>query len=329
MDFIKEFHEHLDTDFEEQLFIACLRNYCSHGNPLRFSNFAYAIRELINHVLSRMAPDERVKAAPWFTAQKKMPVTRKQKAKYIAQKHIPDELLDTAALQELDCGISWFNKNYQLLNDYTHITEKSLESQPKDFFEKAKLLIELCNKIFVNFGDLERILADYIIDEISDHLNEVTRENTPHEVDILSSQTIVDGCIVQSIEPLCLTEDYVYLLIRGTLEITRQYGRGDDYLAQEDSYPCKFAVSVRASDFKDIRPLVRTVIVDTGSWYDDGNGSTIADEIYSTRRFLDMIPQVHIKPARLRSLFPELSYVIPDDETDECFQKLNETETDF
>ena len=54
MNFIKEFQENLDNDFEEQLFIACLRNYCSHGNPLRFSNFAYALRELINHVLSRM-----------------------------------------------------------------------------------------------------------------------------------------------------------------------------------------------------------------------------------------------------------------------------------
>ncbi|OMP94989.1 hypothetical protein [Raoultella terrigena] len=330
MDFIKEFHEHLDTDFEEQLFIACLRNYCSHGNPLRFSNFAYAIRELINHVLSRMAPDERVMAAPWFTANRNnATVTRKQQAKYIAQKHIPDGLLDAAALQELDDGIGWFNKNYQSLNYYTHITEKSLESQPKDFFEKAKLLIELCNKIFINFGDLERILTDSIIDEVSDHVNEVTRDNIPDEVDILSSQTIVDGCIVESIEPLRLTEDYVYLLVRGTIEITRQYGRGDDYLAQGDSYPFKFAVSVRASNFEDIRPLVRTAIVDTGSWYDDGNGSAMTDKIYSTRRFLEMIAQVQIKPARLRSLFPELSYVITDDEPDKMVQDLNYSEIDF
>ncbi|HDE1886349.1 TPA: hypothetical protein PCF47_002799 [Klebsiella pneumoniae] len=330
MNFIKEFQENLDNDFEEQLFIACLRNYCSHGNPLRFSNFAYALRELINHVLSRMAPDERVITAPWFTANKNnVKVTRKQQAKYIAQKHIPDGLLDAAALKKLDDGIGWFNKNYQSLNYYTHITEESLKSQSKDFFEKAKLLIELCNKIFDNFGDLERILTHSIIDKVSDHVNEVTRDNTPNEVDILSSQTIVETCIVESIEPLSLTEDYVYLLVRGTLEITRQYGRGDDYLAQGDYYPFTFAVSVRASDFEDIRPLVRTAIVDTGSWYDDGNGSAMADKIYSTRRFLEMIAQVHIKPARLRSLFPELSYVIPDDEPDEMVQGLNYTEIEF
>ena len=88
-------------------------------------------------------------------------------------------------------------------------------------------------------------------------------------------------------------------------------------------------MSVRASDFEDIRPLVRTAIVDTGSWYDDGNGSAMADKIYSTRRFLEMIALVRIKPARLRSLFPELSYVIPDDEPDEMVQGLNYTEIEF
>ncbi|HCU0888977.1 TPA: hypothetical protein OUJ16_002374 [Raoultella ornithinolytica] len=331
MDFIKEFHEHLDNDFEEQLFIACLRNYCSHGNTLRFSNFAYAIRELINHVLSRMAPDERVMAAPWFTTNgNNMPtITRKQQAKYIAQKHIPDGLLDTAALQELNNGIAWFNKNYQSLNYYTHITEESLESHPKVFFEKAKLIIELCNKIFVNFGDMERILTNSIIDEVKDHVNEITRENIPEEVDILSSQTIVDGCSVEFIEPLSITEDYVYLLVRGSIQITRQYGRGDDYFSQEDSYPFKFAVSVRASDFKNVQPLIRNVIVDTGSWYDDGNGSALADKICNTRRFIQMIARDYIKPARLRSLFPELAYVIPDDEPTQMIQEINHTGSDF
>ena len=42
-----------------------------------------------------------------------------------------------------------------------------------------------------------------------------------------------------------------------------------------------------------------------------------------------MIALVHIKPARLRSLFPELSYVIPDDEPDEMVQGLNYTEIEF
>ncbi|MCM2446913.1 hypothetical protein HGO41_17305 [Rahnella sp. CG8] len=311
MDFIKEFREHLETDFEYELLYASLRNYCSHGNPLRLNNFAYAMRELINHVLKRLAPDERVMASPWFTKNKNnATVTRKQQAKYIAQKHIPDQLLDEAALEILEAGIGWFNKNYASLNDYTHISEHSFDSNPKLFFERAKLLIQLCNKIFDDFDELERLITESIIEEVQNEVNEVTRNNIPDELDILSSQTTVDWCNVASTELLSLDEVYIYLLVRGTVEITRQYGRGEDYFAQGDSYPFKFAVSIRTDNFNAISPLLNTAVVDTGSWYDDGEGSAHYDTIYTTRRFLAMISHVHIKPSTKRKLFPELNTIV-------------------
>lgn len=308
MDFIKEFREHLETDFEYELLHASLRNYCSHGNPLRFNNFAFAIRELINHVLKRLAPDDRVMASPWFTRNKNnATVTRRQQAKYIAQKHIPDQLLDDIALENLDDGIKWFNKNYALLNDYTHISEHSFNSNPKQFFEHAKLLIQLCNKIFDTFDELERVITESIIEEVQDNVTTVTINNTPDELNLLSSQTAVNWCNVDTIELLHLDENYIYILVRGTVEITRQYSDGDGYFAQEDSYPYKYAVSIRTDNFNVITPLINTIVVDTGSWYDDGEGSALSDSIYATRTFLGMISYINIKPQVKRRLFPELS----------------------
>lgn len=311
MDFIKEFQEHLETDFEHELLHASLRNYCSHGNPLRFNNFAFAIRELINHVLKRLALNDRVMASPWFTKNKNnATVTRKQQAKYIAQKHIPDQLLDDVAIERLDDGIAWFNKNYSSLNDYTHISEHSFDSNPKQFFESAKLIIELCNIIFDTFDELERVITESIIEEVQNEVTDITMNNIPDELDILSSQTTVDWCNVESIELLNLDENYIYLLVRGIVEITRQYGRGEDYFAQQDSYPFKFAVSIRTDNFNLIAPLLNTVVVDTGSWYDDGEGSAHYDTIYTTSRFLEMISHIKIKPKTKRRLFPELSTVV-------------------
>lgn len=310
MDFIREFQEHLETDFENELLHASLRNYCSHGNPLRFNNFAFVIRELINHVLKRLAPDERVMASPWFTKNKNnATITRKQQAKYIAQKHIPDQLLDDAAIEILDAGIGWFNKNYALLNDYTHISEHSFDSNPKHFFDSAKLIIQLCNKIFDTFDELERVITESIIEEVQNEITDITMNNIPDELDILSSQTTVNWCYVDSIELLSLDENHIYLLVRGTVEITRQYGHGEDYLAQEDSYPFKFAVSVRTDNFNVIAPLLNTIVVDTGSWYDDGEGSTHYDTIYITSIFLQKISHINLKPKTKRKLFPELSTV--------------------
>jgi hypothetical protein len=328
MDFILEFQEHLETDFEHALLYASLRNYCSHGNPLRFNNFAYAIRELINHVLKRLAPDDRVKASPWFTKNKNnATITRKQQAKYIAQKHISDDLLDEGVLESLDSAIGWFNKNYASLNDYTHISESSFDSNPKEFFERAKLLFQLCNTIFDDFDDLEHLITESIIEKVQDEVNEVTRNNIPDELDILSAQTIVDWCNVDETELLSLDETYIYLLVRGTVEITRQYGRGEDYFSQGDSYPFKFAVSIRTDDFSTILPLLNTPVVDTGSWYDDGEGSAHYETIYSTENFLAMISQVYIKPSTKRKLFPELSLLDPLDSSESAV--LNNEIVDF
>ncbi|MEL5588392.1 MULTISPECIES: hypothetical protein [Serratia] len=330
MDFIKDFQEHLETEFEHELFQACLRNYCSHGNPLRFNNFAYAIRELINHVLKRLAPDDRVKKAPWFTTNNNnATITRRQQAKYIAQKHIPDSLLDQEALKVLDDGIAWFNKNYASLNNYTHISEKSFDHNPKDFFEKAKLLFQLCNKIFDDFDELERVITDSVIEEVQAEVNEITRNNIPNELDILSSQTIVEWCNVGATELLSLEENYIYLLVRGTVEITRQYGRGEDYFSQEDSYPFKFAVSIRTDNFEEISPLISTAVVDTGSWYDDGEGSAHYETIYTTQKFLSMIPQVYIKPSTKRKLFPELILPLSYSEPEEPGEWTSSYEEEF
>lgn len=335
MDFIKEFEEHLETDFERKLLSASLRNYCSHGNPLRFNNFAYAMRELITHVLKRLAPDERVKASPWFKKNNNnAPVTRKQQAKYIAQKHIPDHFLHKEILEELEDGIAWFNKNFATLNALTHINERSLINNPKEFFENAKLLMELCSKIFDHFYGLESVITESIIDDVQNEVTEITRNNIPDELDILSSQTTVDWCNVDSIELLNLNDTHIYLLVRGTVEITRQYGQGEDYYAQDDSYPFNFAVSIETNDFSAISPLLNTVIVDTGSWYDDGNGSAHYDKIFSTQRFLAMIPQVQITPRRIRKLFPELRSVINQELPNEdiyqisLLPKFSETEED-
>jgi len=57
-DRILVFEKYLKTDFEKNLFEAAFYNLLDIHNPLRFNNFSYVIRELIDHILRRLAPDE-------------------------------------------------------------------------------------------------------------------------------------------------------------------------------------------------------------------------------------------------------------------------------
>lgn len=56
----------LSTQFERDLFRAAIKNITHSSSPIRFNNFAYAIRELTRHVLKRLAPDENVLKSQWY-----------------------------------------------------------------------------------------------------------------------------------------------------------------------------------------------------------------------------------------------------------------------
>ena len=83
LDFIQEFQRLLSTDFEHEFLVASLRNYASHGNPLRFHNFAFSMRELVLQIIERQAPPKLVKQAVWYERESELrEVTRRQQLKY-------------------------------------------------------------------------------------------------------------------------------------------------------------------------------------------------------------------------------------------------------
>ncbi|MGG4692747.1 hypothetical protein ACLPD9_11895, partial [Proteus mirabilis] len=102
-DFIIDFQKVLATEFEKELFIASLRNYCSHGNPLRFHNFAFSMRELVLSIIERKAPNDKVKTTNWYEVESdKFEVTRRQKLKFCAQGYLSDDFFNEEVLEELN-----------------------------------------------------------------------------------------------------------------------------------------------------------------------------------------------------------------------------------
>ena len=57
---VEEIKKYLEDGYEKDFLDACLRNLADVENPLRLSNFAYSLRELIREVMSRRAPDDSI-----------------------------------------------------------------------------------------------------------------------------------------------------------------------------------------------------------------------------------------------------------------------------
>ncbi|WP_336366105.1 hypothetical protein [Marinobacter sp. C2H3] len=131
LDFMQGFQSLLETDFEHKLFVASLRNYASHGNPLRFHNFAFSMRELVLHVIERKAPAKQVRVANWYERESKQhEVTRRQQLKYCAQSNIAGAYFDKYVQEDISDLISEFLKEFNFFNKYTHITEKHFKCLP-------------------------------------------------------------------------------------------------------------------------------------------------------------------------------------------------------
>ena len=87
---------HLAVGFERELFNAAIKNL-DDTNVLNLNNFAYAIRELVRNFLERLAPDEKVKGAPWYVevlnADKKVTISRAQRMEYAIHGWLSNEFL--------------------------------------------------------------------------------------------------------------------------------------------------------------------------------------------------------------------------------------------
>ncbi|UKK57921.1 hypothetical protein [Prevotella communis] len=122
--------------FELRLFDAAIANLQEDNNVLSANNFAYSIRELIRHILKRLAPDDDVKGAPWYEEEKnqygEVVITRRQRIKYAVQKWFSDDYARENLKISLDDFLKDFGKNFSSLNNFTHIEEQTFNVEPVD-----------------------------------------------------------------------------------------------------------------------------------------------------------------------------------------------------
>jgi hypothetical protein len=269
LDFMQEFQSLLETDFEHKLFVASLRNYASHGNPLRFHNFAFSMRELVLHVLKRKAPAKKIKKVSWYERENENhEITRRQQLKYCAQSNISDDYLGTDTLEQMNECISEFLNEFNFFNKYTHITEKSFEPCPKRFFEDARQVIKITSDALSQLDDLERIVIDVLEDKVYDSVVTTAVGAIPDSLSILANHVFVDYSEVEEIECTKIDHEYIYITATGTLHVIQEYGPKDDLCTINESYPFSLVMKSHVENPDDFKVEEEGLDVDTTSWYE-------------------------------------------------------------
>ncbi|AMB79807.1 hypothetical protein AV641_12345 [Pseudomonas fragi] len=269
LDFIQDFESLLETDFEKRLFIASLRNYAAHGNPLRFHNFAYSMRELVLHVIQRKAPPEKVKTASWYVRESDShEVTRRQHLKYCAQSNLSDAYLGQVVLDDLNGCIKEFLKEFFFFNKYTHITEKYFDVSPKDFFEGVKDIICISRGSLGGLQDIEALVIERLEEKVNKAVVSTAISAIPESLSELANHVCIEYTEVEEVACLRIDEGFIHIEARGEVYVIQEYGPKDDLCEISESYPFVLSMKSHVSDPEKFEIISEELEIDTSSWYE-------------------------------------------------------------
>jgi len=242
---IIKIEKYLDEDFEKELFKTAIYNLKDKKNKLRFNNFAYAIRELTRHFLSRLSPDKEILKCSWYKneiADKENGITRKQRAIYAIQGGLSDKFLE----DELEMNIKDIHKeliaSINLLSKYTHIEKKTFYIDEKDTFELSydvlNNILQFLDMIFILKNEVIEHLYNYIDKEILDTI----LQETIMDLDLLATHHYIESYNIDYIIIENIDYEKIYLKIYGSLDCKFQYGsnadiKRDDGLIIDKSVP--------------------------------------------------------------------------------------------
>lgn len=268
-DFVKDFQKLIKTDFENELFVASLRNYCSHGNPLRFHNFAFSMRELVLKIIDRNAPDKEVMKVSWYEKEhEKHKVTRRQKLKYCAQGFISDSYFNELQLEDLNENIKDYLKEFNFFNKYTHITKKHYISDPKTFYDDMKFIIQRSTEMIEGIYSLEDVVINRLKDNIQESVFQAVINESPRELSVLASNVLIDQVHPEELTVTYLEHNGITLYVEGTVYVTQEYGKGEDFTEISENYPFSITVNASVDNSDSISVNTEEFTIDTSSWYE-------------------------------------------------------------
>lgn len=220
----------LATEFEKKLFEAAVNNLLDAYNPLRFNNFAYATRELVRHILFRLAPDAEVLACRWYhnETEREGGISRKQRIVFAIQGGLTDEYventlqIDTLTISNKISGV------VSNLNKHTHIQEDTFDIDIEKQDEYLTETLESVGSLFGVVEELRQVISESLIDHIDEEIvNEAIRE-TIIEIDEVATHHTIEEVLAEEVLVKSIDSTYLTLTVYGTISAELQYGSDGD-----------------------------------------------------------------------------------------------------
>lgn len=246
----------LTTEFENDLFNEAINNLNSNSR-IRFSNFAYVIRELIDTILKTRANDEDVKNCIWYEKpiNTERKVLRYQRIRYIVHGGFDKNIFDKILSFDFENEINKINKYFRdVLSKHVHLNESCLNYTSQEIEQKIKNFEIIINNFLDMINAINNRIISFLTDSIEDIVTDEFISQTIGDLDILSTHTRVEYIDSIEIEIKRIESAKVVGTIYGNVGVSLQYGSDRDVNDDigdiwEDAYPFKIPFYI------DIEPL--------------------------------------------------------------------------
>lgn len=265
------------SQFERDLYEAAYLNLQDRRNKLRFNNFAYAMRELAGHTLTRLAPDPEVQKCVWWRAKAKgeaHQVTRIERAVYATQGGLSNFYVSQKLGLDFTDSHEELRNAIKRLSDYTHIKPEVFGMDNEEVDRLAAETTEAVAGLMASIQACRSAVADRLSDAITDAAIQQVLKDSLDAVDELASHYYLEEVYVDSHEVIGITAEMVHLRASGTISVTLQWGsnsdvRNGDGLEMDESFgfSCELTCETPNPDPDMLEYVEHSLIVDTRDWY--------------------------------------------------------------
>ena len=260
----------LESDVEKWLLEKAFFNLQEQNNEIRLNNFAYVLRELIDKVLKRLAPDNKIKDCAWYapTRDTRPKFTRKDRIYFSIYGGLTDNTFEELDLIELDT-VTNINKIIHDLSKLTHIKEQNKNSK-SDIESCALSALQNFYSVFstlkiVHLQLVEHLKDSFYLDILNDLMSEVV-----DDIDIYATHHYIDDICIDTLE-FDFEPCNIVIRIYGEISAEMQIGsnldvRRGDGSTFNHSFPFEWKCLSDYDSPGDIELSRENLYVDDSSW---------------------------------------------------------------
>jgi len=244
------------------------------SNPIRGNFVAAGLREAVNHMIHKLAPDDEVRGCGWFVqAEDTDTVTRKQRAIYIIKGGLPDEFVKQELQIEVAPDAKALADMINGLNRSTHVRPNTILAGGAPVRRLFHNVLDAVNALLDAAEDSRSAVREAVASALHNRVFERLISETIEELDELSTHTTVDHHWIDAIEVVDINSETIRYEVAGTVAVELQYGSDSDVRTDigfrtMDSYPYEATVTCAVTNPLGVDPGDIELKVDNSSFFD-------------------------------------------------------------